>query len=386
MIEIYKKAIKIYILIIVIIPLFLIGLIYHYDPMQIFHKSYITKDLHLHGNMRQQAAGIINNFEFDSIIIGTSMLENTSSFEASKLLGGNFVNISLSGSDFYERNFVLSYALKKKDIKKVIYSLDSVYVEQRKGHPRYALETFDYLYDKNSFNDFEVYWNEKFYKCIITFSKESNCIGTKKTLEYPNNWINSKDNQIRFGGLDNWFNAKNNNQIKSAFSSIVENSKKIKKNEKVSLDGIEEKIKKSKEYIDEFLLKNVSNYPNTEFIMFFPPYSRVNYAMWKQQNLPKYEIHKAVISYLTQKSSEYKNLKIYGFEDNDFLDDISNYKDLSHYHQSINSMMLNNFKNNIGLLTKDSVDSYIKISEDKALNYNVFEISDKISEYLKNNK
>lgn len=386
MIKIYKKAIKTYILIIVIIPLFLIGLIYYSDPMQIFHKSYIQKDLYLHGNMRQQAAGIINNYEFDSIILGTSMLENTSSFESSKLLGGNFVNISLSGSDFYERNFVLSYVLKKKDIKKVIYSLDANSYEQRKGHDKYPIESFNYLYDENQFNDFKVYLNDRFLKCILTFSKKSNCIGTKKTLEYPNAWFINKEHIVRFGGLDNWFKAKNNNQIKSAFSSIVENSEKIKRNEKISLGEIEEKIKNSKEYIDEYLLKNVSNYPNTEFIMFFPPYSRINYAIWKQQNLPKYEIHKAVISYLTQKSNEYKNLKIYGFEDNDFLDDISNYKDLSHYNQSINSMMLNNFKNNIGLLTNENVENYIKISEERALNYNVFEIADKISEYLKNNK
>jgi hypothetical protein len=50
--------------------------------------------------MRQQAAGIINNYEFDSIILGTSMLENTSAKEAGEKLGGKFMNISLSGSNF----------------------------------------------------------------------------------------------------------------------------------------------------------------------------------------------------------------------------------------------------------------------------------------------
>ena len=51
-------------------------------------------------NMRQQAAGIINNYEFDSIILGTSMLENTSAKEADEKLGSKFMNISLSGSNF----------------------------------------------------------------------------------------------------------------------------------------------------------------------------------------------------------------------------------------------------------------------------------------------
>ncbi len=116
--------------------------------------------------------------------------------------------------------------------------------------------------------------------------------------------------------------------------------------------------------------------------MFFPPYYRMTYATWKQYNLTNYEIHKAIIKYLVEKSTENKNLKIYGFEDNDFLDDIANYKDLSHYHPSINSLILNNFKNSIGLLTKDNVDSYILTAERKALNYNFNEIAYKINAYL----
>ncbi len=387
MIKIYRKSIKIFFAIIIILPLLLFSYIYYYDPMQIFHKSYITKDLHLHGNMRQQAAGIINNFEFDSIILGTSMLENTSSFEASKIVGGNFVNISLSGSNFFERNPVLSYALKNKDIKTVIYSLDStVYINLGKSNKSFPIESFDYLYDRNPFNDFNVYWNKKFFKCILEFSKKPECIGNKKTLEYPNVWFTNKGHSDRFGGLENWFKAKNNAQIKGAFSSIVDASNKIKKGEKISLDNIENKIKASKDYVYEYILENVNKYKNTRFILVIPPYSRMQYAQWKQYNLPSYEIHKAMIKYLVNQSETYKNLEIYGYEDKDFLDDIANYKDLSHYHQWVNSMMLESFKNRTSLLTNSNVDEYIKISEEKAKNYNIFEISDKIEDYLKNNK
>ena len=386
MLKNFKKSIKIYFFIVLIIPSLLFSYIYYYDPMQIFHKSYIQNDLHLHDNMRQQAAGIINNFEFDSIILGTSMLENTSSFEASEILGGNFVNISISGSDFYERKFVLSHALKKKDIKYVIYSIDVDSYNLRKWHQNYSIDTFDYLYDENLFNDFNVYWNEKFFKCILSFSKDKLCIGNKKTLEYPNNWFINKVYSDRFGGLDNWFKSKNDKRIRDVFSSIVSVSQKIKKGERFPLDGIEENIKKHEDYLDEYLLDNVKKYKNTRFIFVFPPYSRMHYAQWKQYNQPKYEIHKAIIKYLVQQSVIHKNLEIYGYEDKDFLDDIANYKDLSHYHQKINSEMLQSFKNKTELLTIENVDSYLKTAEEKAMNYNIFEISDKIEEYLKNNK
>lgn len=64
--------------------------------------------------MRQQAAGIINNYDFDSAILGTSMLVNTSAKEANEILGGRFFNISMQASNFYERSFVLQYAIDKK--------------------------------------------------------------------------------------------------------------------------------------------------------------------------------------------------------------------------------------------------------------------------------
>ena len=49
--------------------------------------------------------------------------------------------------------------------------------------------------------------------------------------------------------------------------------------------------------------------------------------------------------------------------------------------------MLQSFKNKTEqLLIIEDLDEYIKIAEDKAQNYNVFEISYKIEEYIKNNK
>ncbi|ELV8017581.1 hypothetical protein QND80_001710, partial [Campylobacter jejuni] len=75
-------------------------------------------------DMRMQARGLILYKDFDSAIIGTSMLENTSAKEANKKLGGNWINLSLGGSTFALRAVILDYLFKHKDIKNIIYSLD----------------------------------------------------------------------------------------------------------------------------------------------------------------------------------------------------------------------------------------------------------------------
>lgn len=374
----FKQSIKIYFLVLIILPTTFFTTLYYYDPMQIFHKSYITKELHLHDSMRQQAAGIINNFEFDSIILGTSMLANTSSFEASKMLDANFINISLNGSDFYEREPVLKYALKNKKIKNVIYSLDRYYLEAKKS----SRSDLYYLYDESKLNDFNVYLNSKFLMCAVVLSKKNKCIGSKKSFDKPTAWSNNKNDIERFGGIENWFNVQNNDRHKGVFKSIVNISYKIKNNEIIIPNDIEYNIKNTIEYIDEYLLKIVKEYKDTRFIFVFPPYYRMQYAHWKQFEIGNYQIHKAVVKYLTEQSYIYKNMEIYGYEDKDFLDDIANYKDLRHYHPDINSIMLQSFKDKTELLTLENVDNYIKVAENKAQNYNIFEISDKIEYYL----
>ena len=161
---------------------------------------------------------------------------------------------------------------------------------------------------------------------------------------------------------------------------------KIKNNEKISLIDIDEKIKLAKEYIDKYLLLNIKEYENTKFILVFPPYTRYEYSGWKQYNQPNYEIHKAIIRYLVDKSIIYKNLEIYGYEDNDFLDEIKYYKDFYHYDKSINSLMLDSFKNKTNIININNVDNYISDSEYRALNYNVFEIANQLENYLNENK
>ena len=180
--------------------------------------------------------------------------------------------------------------------------------------------------------------------------------------------------------------ANNNNEIRNVFNSYVLFSNKIKDNEKISLINIDDKIKLAKEYIDKYLLLNVKKYENTKFILVFPPYSRYEYSTWKQYNQPNYEIHKAIIRYLVDKSNIYKNLEIYGYEDNDFLDEIEYYKDFYHYDKSINSLMLDSFKNKTNIINIDNVDIYINDSEYGALNYNVFEIANKLENYLNESK
>ncbi|EAJ5682006.1 hypothetical protein BXA13_06775 [Campylobacter lari] len=78
-----------------------------------------------------------------------------------------------------------------------------------------------------------------------------------------------------------------------------------------------------------------------------------------------------MIIYLVDESQKYSNVKIYGFDDLDYADDIANYKDLTHYNIDMNEMQLDAIKNQTNILTPENMDEYFKIMEEKIKNYDL---------------
>lgn len=90
----------------------LCALLWLYDPFMFFHKPLFREQTY-HSDMRIQARGIIDFTEFDSVILGTSLIKNTSAKEAGEKLGGKWVNLSLDGSTFKERATCCSIYFKQ---------------------------------------------------------------------------------------------------------------------------------------------------------------------------------------------------------------------------------------------------------------------------------
>ena len=81
-------------------------LLYIYVPFMFFHKPYFREQTYM-TDLRASARGIIDYAEFDSVILGSSMLENTSAREAGQKLGGKWVNLSMGGAHPNVRAVVL---------------------------------------------------------------------------------------------------------------------------------------------------------------------------------------------------------------------------------------------------------------------------------------
>ena len=380
----FKKSIKIYFLIIIILPGLLFAYIWTYDPLQVFHRNYFKQNHYINGNdLRIQLKGIIDNLSYDSLIFGTSMLQNTSVKEANKKVGGNFINISTNGIDFYERKIILEYILAKKEIKSVIYSLDYErnYI-LRKGATFYPVSNYNFLYDNNPLNDFKIYLNKKYIHCLFKFSFSETCVGKYQENPYELGRWNNNVIEDKFNGMVYWKDLHDKSVQQdwkeiNWMKSLMVNQKEKIYNEKLA------------EHIEKNIISLVKKYQDTYFYFAIPPYSRHYTRMLKIYDKEQYNNYKEMIKIFVEYSNKYNNLKLISIDDTDINDDIKNYKDLRHYNYSINSIILssilekkyidkNNFNNFLNII--DLKNDNNKLDKEIEHFYNHFSFKYGISE------
>ena len=360
------------------------------DPYRIFHKPWVRDNYYLYSGsgMRISDSGIINTESFNSIILGTSIAENFSPAEASRIFGGQFVNLSLSGSSIAERSLVLNYALEKRNLNVVIDSLDWGALDIATP-VNSSIAPFAYLYDDSYLNDVILYVNPKILRFVfcgnIFVSSDRPCPDTRKDIEHLTEWYSDPDARKRFGGLHNWLDNRNNSQIQDALARISKSIKFIDSGQIKTVDWAEVARDTSRRKIVfmDYLLKYAVKHPEVNFYLFFPPYSRLSFAIEKQSDPQAFEVYLETLRFVVRESGKYENVKIFGFESESFLDDIANYKDTFHYHQRINSEMLHWMKNGDHQLTASNLDGYIKEITNRAANYPVKNIGAQIDAYLR---
>lgn len=325
----------IYILLVVLIDPF-----FHYHlPNRFF--SYDLNSI-IGNTERLINSGIIRSYNYNGVIIGSSMTEKFSNSQFEQLFKVESIKLPMAGASFYETNKILEKVLQKnKKVKFILRGLDSKFFCE---NFRKDIDELEYLYDDNYLNDYKYFFNPKTLE--ITGKILLNTIFRKKSnlnLDY----YPSKSN-IR----------KKNGDLFKLLDKVVINKEK----KKINYD-------KLKNNIDKNLIKIAKNNPQTNFLYFIPPYSILYWKELKINNeLEKYiEIEKIVIEELLK----VKNIKVYSFYNNyDIICEIKNYDDPLHYIGEINDEILNLIALNRNLITLNNYQEYLQSIKEFYLNYN----------------
>lgn len=336
----------------VVIALVIIGVwVVTVDPYFHFHKPDTARFFYslYDENQRYQNDGIIKNFDYEGLITGTSMTENFKTSEAERLWGGDFVKVPFSGAPYREINDNLEVALSSnQNLKTIIRGLDMGMFLQDKDYMRY--ETYPaFLYDNNIFNDVEYVYNRHVVVrvCSMTIPFIRGEAGGITSFDKYSNWMED----YTFGN-----------------SVVLPNDIKRGK-----FADTAELTQEEVDMISGNIRQNVTaladEYPDVTFYYFFTPYS----AAWWQSKLIDGTIGKQIEEekIVIEEILKHDNIRLYSFNHlTDIVTDLNNYKDIWHYGEWVNSLMLRYMHDGKCLLTLENYEQYL---EDEMLFYSIYD-------------
>lgn len=262
---------------------------------------------------RYQNPGILKNFDYNTIITGSSMVEN---FRASwfATTEDKVAKVPYSGGYTKDIENVFNLAFDNENVKTVYLGLDIFYNNFSRDSELTRFELPEYLYDDNLLNDVKYIFNKDiFYN--YTLSNIKNLI-TEKTVDndLAYNW-NSKCKFSKATVLSNY--------SKSKISDTKKELNYYMKNYEANMDNITK-------YIEE--------YPKTRFVIFFPPYSILLWDNITRNNSIDASI--AITERVIKDLLQYDNVELYYFTNiEEIITNLDNYKDYTHYSEDINYYM-----------------------------------------------
>ncbi|MBQ6566822.1 MAG: hypothetical protein IJL80_07175 [Treponema sp.] len=323
------------------------------DPYFHYHKPLEGLFYELN-NERSQNDGITKHFDYDAIITGTSMTENFKTSEADRIFDARFIKVPYSGASFKEINDNLKVAFTyNKKLRMVIRSLEPNFIASDKNWMRIDQGNYPtYLYDKNILNDVSYVFNrEAFSVCaFIVYNSIRTGISGCTDFDRYSNWM-----KVFTFGKEAVFSYKG--EERECFS---EPEKQVPLSQKDLQNTIEN--------ITQNVTALAQENPQCTFFYFFAPYSIVFWGrLYETGTLEQQlEIERTTIELILSCG----NIRLYSFNTEfDLVTNLDNYKDLSHYGEWINSLMLEYMKEGRGLLTKDNYLDYLAKEKEFYLNF-----------------
>ena len=326
--------------------------VYKVDPYIHYHKPDTSKYYYSLDNHRSQNDGIIKHFDYDALIIGTSMTENFKTSEMNEIFGCNSIKVPFTGGSFKEINDNINNAIESNpNIKYIVRGIDMEKFFDGKDKMRYDLGVYPtYLYDDNVLNDVKYIWNRD--------------VIWNRTFPMTKN----KESGITsFDDYSNW------NDLYSFGVNTVcpDGLGDIPKGEYVHLN--DEEKKKIAENISLNVTSIAQDNPDITFYYFFTPYS----AAWWTNFIPPGTIKKEIEAerFIIETILKCDNIKLFSFNNRlDITCNLNNYKDTMHYGEWINTMILHWMHDGNYQLTKENYEQYLQTELDNYSNLDYAEI------------
>ena len=332
-----KKNYSKIVIVVVAICLFCVGFInYIIDPFYNYHGPMKGTKPVIYGEMYQNK-GMAKYFEYDSLVTGTSMTEGFLASWFSEKFDCNAIKLPYAGGHMKDFDMLFETVFESKEnVKNIFFGLDLYTLNSEPDTTRF--EYPKYQISSNIFDDVEYLLNNDI---LANYSLKTYMVGK------------SPDYNFDMDNIYVWEDI-------STYGKDVALSNYVRPD--IKIDVVEKEVTENI-YLEknlEVLCSYIENNPDTNFYVFYPPYSILYWDYMtriKENNMQFYILEQA-----SEKLLSYDNVQLYGFVTNkEIITNLDNYKDYTHYKQSINKYMVDCMGTDENRLTKEN---YKKVFED----------------------
>lgn len=297
------------------------------DPFFHYHKPWFGLKAIL-TDKEYQCIGSLRNFDYDSLIVGSSVAENYYNGWFNEGFGCTAVKAVRSYGATADLCYLLDAAYENHNLEYIFYSMDTSSLAAD-PIPTYELTGCPmYLYNKNYFDDVEYLYNKG-----VLFEKIPYMIANSLIGDYDAN------------DSYNWAQWKEFNQDMALGLYIRTPDIAPMKEKEYYQNVLDANI--------NLVKKQIENHTETQFKIFFPAYSMLFWDnLYRTGDLEAYlyNMEQAIAAFLP-----YTNVEIFYFQDKkEIVTNLENYMDTLHFSPEINYYMAEQIIAGNEKLTKDN--------------------------------
>jgi hypothetical protein len=283
---------------------------YVVDPLQFYRRSYYFEN-RLYAYQRYQNPALARSYDYDTVIIGTSMTENFLPVDVERILGFQVLKLSLSAGSAYEQRRTLELAIAAGKTENVIWGIDFSAFRgaiDRTGAKK--AEFPEYMYNTNILSHLGYLLNDKTTELSITALARLLKNGparkyidvSRYSFWYPYAQF-GEENMLRRGEL--FLEANRGMGQEFVLHEILEN---VRKN----------------------LFSVIRKNPHIEFYLFYTPASVLRELFFIDEGV--FEMQLEFKREINQEMSAHENVRLFDFQAaEEIVLDFDRYSDYSHY-------------------------------------------------------
>lgn len=307
----YKRWLFIFAAVLAAAAAAVIALVVYIDPFFQYHKP-LKEFPYLVDNQMNQNPGMAMHMDYDSVILGSSMTVNFNTDWFGELMGLQTLKLSYSGAFPKDQANIMDIIFNSgHEVDAVFLGIDVITYSGGVEETKYPVP--EYLYDDSKWRDVE-YWLNKDVLLEYILRPLADPDKTDLATVYASWWT------------EDYYN-------KQWVMHNYVSPEKIE--EEANPEGYVENIKNN---MDVNICPYIEANPDTEFYVFYPPYSILFWNDVLQEN--HLEATLRAYEYISERLLAYDNVKVFFFPNQEWIVcNLDYYADYSHYHPDINRYM-----------------------------------------------